>query len=65
MKHYHRSMVGDMTPVYENVTFPGEHCQTMCVYGVEPNSPSDGAPQLLARWLDRNRQRTRRVIFAS
>ncbi|MGW3623342.1 helix-turn-helix transcriptional regulator [Streptomyces sp. NPDC000880] len=50
VKHYHHPLVGEMTLAYENVTFPSEDCQTMCVYTVEPNSPSETALQLLANW---------------
>jgi transcriptional regulator with XRE-family HTH domain len=50
VKHYHHPLVGDMTLAYENVTFPGENGQTMCVYTVEPDSPSEAALQLLANW---------------
>jgi hypothetical protein len=50
VKLYHHPLVGDMTLAYENVTFPGEEGQTMCVYTVEPDSPSAAALQLLANW---------------
>jgi transcriptional regulator with XRE-family HTH domain len=50
VKHYHHPLVGDMTLAYENLTFPGENCQTICLYTVEPNSPSEVALQLLANW---------------
>ncbi|MGY0061354.1 helix-turn-helix transcriptional regulator [Streptomyces sp. LZ34] len=50
VKIYHHPVVGDMTLSYENVTFPGDDDQAMCVYTVEPGSPSETALQLLATW---------------
>ncbi|MES4908025.1 MULTISPECIES: helix-turn-helix transcriptional regulator [unclassified Streptomyces] len=50
VKLYHHPVVGDMTLAYENVTFPGDDDQAMCVYTVEPGSPSEAALQLLANW---------------
>ncbi|MDX3233298.1 helix-turn-helix transcriptional regulator [Streptomyces sp. ME19-01-6] len=50
VKLYHHPVVGDMTLSYENVTFPGDDDQAMCIYTVEPGSPSEAALQLLANW---------------
>ncbi|MEU1667797.1 helix-turn-helix transcriptional regulator [Streptomyces sparsogenes] len=50
VKIYHHPVVGEMTLSYENVTFPGDDDQAMCVYTVEPGSPSEAALQLLANW---------------
>lgn len=50
VKLYHHPVVGDMTLSYENVTFPGDADQAMCIYTVEPGSPSEAALRLLASW---------------
>ncbi|KAK1179613.1 helix-turn-helix transcriptional regulator [Streptomyces sp. NBS 14/10] len=50
VKLYHHPVVGDMTLAYENVTFPGDDDQAMCIYTVESGSPSEAALQLLANW---------------
>jgi hypothetical protein len=50
VKLYHHPLVGDMTLAYETVIFPGDDDQMMCVYTVEPDSPSEAALQLLANW---------------
>jgi transcriptional regulator with XRE-family HTH domain len=49
-KRYHHPVVGDMTLAYEVVHFPGDADQSMCVYTVEPGSPSEEALRLLASW---------------
>ena len=49
-RRYHHPMVGDLTLEYEIVTFPGDPDQAMCVYTVEPASPSEAALRLLASW---------------
>jgi MmyB-like transcription regulator ligand binding domain len=47
---YRHPMVGDLTLEYEVVTFAGDPDQAMCVYTVEPASPSEAALQFLASW---------------
>ncbi|MDN3057362.1 helix-turn-helix transcriptional regulator [Streptomyces hygroscopicus] len=50
VKLYHHPVVGDMTLAYENVTVPGDPDQALCIYTVEPGSPSEEALRLLASW---------------
>ncbi|MEU4898108.1 helix-turn-helix transcriptional regulator [Streptomyces sp. NPDC044780] len=50
VKLYHHPVVGDMTLAYENVTVPGDPDQALCIYTVEPGSPSEAALRLLASW---------------
>ena len=49
-KLYRHPVVGDMTLAYEMVHFPGDADQAMCIYTVEPGSPSEEALRLLASW---------------
>lgn len=50
VKLYHHPVVGDMTLAYENVIVPGDPDQALCIYTVEPGSPSEAALRLLASW---------------
>ncbi|MDT0546835.1 MULTISPECIES: helix-turn-helix transcriptional regulator [Streptomyces] len=50
VKVYHHPLVGEMTLSYENVAFPGDADQALCIYTVEPGSPSEEALRLLANW---------------
>ncbi|MFE2425988.1 helix-turn-helix transcriptional regulator [Streptomyces sp. NPDC059373] len=59
VKLYHHPVVGDMTLSYENVSFPGDAGQSMCIYTVEPGSPSEAALQLLANWTTTNADKPR------
>jgi transcriptional regulator with XRE-family HTH domain len=54
VKLYHHPVVGNMTLSYENINFPGDAGQSMCIYTVEPGSPSEAALQLLANWTTTN-----------
>ena len=49
-KRYHHPLVGDLTVDYESVALPGDRDQTLCIYTVEPGSPSATALTLLANW---------------
>ncbi|MFB7274212.1 helix-turn-helix transcriptional regulator [Streptomyces sp. NPDC056244] len=49
-KHYHHPLVGDLHFAYESFQAPGDTDQTMCVYNVEPGSPTAEALQLLSSW---------------
>ncbi|WP_046496821.1 MmyB family transcriptional regulator, partial [Streptomyces odonnellii] len=49
-KHYHHPLVGDLHFSYESFQAPGDTDQTMCVYNVEPGSPTAEALQLLSSW---------------
>ncbi|MFI0454374.1 helix-turn-helix transcriptional regulator [Actinomadura sp. 6N118] len=49
-KHYHHPLVGDLHFSYEALQPPGDTDQTLCVYNVEPGSPTAEALQLLANW---------------
>jgi transcriptional regulator with XRE-family HTH domain len=49
-KIYRHPLVGETTLSYENVIFPGDRDQTMCIYHAEPGSPAAEALRLLASW---------------
>lgn len=49
-KLYHHPVVGDLHFAYESFQVPGEADQTLCVYNVEPGSPTEEALRLLASW---------------
>ncbi|MGW6741358.1 helix-turn-helix transcriptional regulator [Streptomyces sp. NPDC055025] len=49
-KRYHHPLVGDLHFSYESFQAPGDTDQTMCVYNVEPGSPTAEALQLLSNW---------------
>lgn len=50
VKHFHHPLVGDLTFTHERLEFPGDSGQSIFVYTAEPNSPSQGALNLLASW---------------
>ncbi|MDX3073561.1 helix-turn-helix transcriptional regulator [Streptomyces sp. NPDC088354] len=50
VQHYHHPVVGDLTLAYENVVFPADADQSMCIHTAEPGSSSEAALQLLATW---------------
>jgi transcriptional regulator with XRE-family HTH domain len=49
-KTYHHPVVGDLEFAYESFQVPGDADQTLCVYNVEPGSPTAEALQLLTSW---------------
>lgn len=49
-KHYHHPLVGDLHFAYESFQVPGDTEQTLCVYNVEPGSPTAEALRILADW---------------
>ncbi|MBD0695737.1 helix-turn-helix transcriptional regulator [Streptomyces sp. CBMA123] len=49
-KHYLHPLVGDLHFSYESFQTPGDSEQTLCVYNVEPNSPTAQSLQVLASW---------------
>lgn len=49
-KLYHHPMVGDLHFSYESFQVPGDAEQTLCVYNVEPGSPTAEAMRLLSSW---------------
>lgn len=49
-KHYVHPVVGEMDFSYESFQVPGDTEQTLCVYNVEPESPSAEALRLLRSW---------------
>jgi MmyB-like transcription regulator ligand binding domain len=49
-KHYHHPLVGDLHFTYESFQAPGDTEQTLCVYNVEPGSPTAQALQVLGSW---------------
>ncbi|MFB7908553.1 helix-turn-helix transcriptional regulator [Kitasatospora sp. NPDC056076] len=49
-KHYHHPLVGDLHFSYESFQVPGDAEQTLCVYNVEPNSPTAQSLRVLASW---------------
>ncbi|MFC4120544.1 helix-turn-helix transcriptional regulator [Nonomuraea zeae] len=49
-KLYHHPLVGELHFSYESLQPPGDTDQTLCVYNVEPGSPTARALQLLAGW---------------
>lgn len=49
-KRYHHPVVGELTVTYENVSFPDDPDQSVCIYTVDPGSPAETALRLLANW---------------
>ncbi|MFE9426357.1 helix-turn-helix transcriptional regulator [Kitasatospora sp. NPDC006697] len=49
-KTYHHPVVGDLTFSYESFQVPGDEDQSICVYNVEPGSPTADALRLLESW---------------
>ncbi|MFC8077632.1 helix-turn-helix transcriptional regulator [Streptomyces sp. NPDC057307] len=49
-KHYRHPLVGDLHFSYEALQPPGDPDQTLCVYNVEPGSPTAEALRLLDSW---------------
>ncbi|MET7335834.1 helix-turn-helix transcriptional regulator [Nonomuraea sp. NPDC005650] len=49
-KSYHHPLVGDLHFSYESFQAPGDADQTLCVYNVEPGSPTEQALRLLTSW---------------
>ncbi|MEK8170097.1 hypothetical protein NKH77_11080 [Streptomyces sp. M19] len=49
-KHYHHPVAGELHFSYESFQVPGDSDQTLCVYNVEPGSPSAEALRLLDSW---------------
>ncbi|MFJ7246137.1 helix-turn-helix transcriptional regulator [Kitasatospora sp. NPDC098652] len=49
-KHYHHPLVGELHFSYESFQVPGDAEQTLCVYNVEPNSPTAQSLRVLASW---------------
>lgn len=50
VKHYRHPLVGELHFSYEALQPPGDTDQTLCVYNVEPGSPSAEALRLLDSW---------------
>lgn len=49
-KTYRHPVAGDLEFAYESFQVPGDADQTLCVYNVEPGSPTADALQLLTSW---------------
>ncbi|MEU6850869.1 helix-turn-helix transcriptional regulator [Actinacidiphila alni] len=49
-KRYRHPVAGDLVFGYESLQPPGDPDQTLCVYTVEPGSPSEQALRLLGDW---------------
>jgi len=49
-KSYRHALVGELHFSYEALTMPGDPDQTLCVYNVEPGSPTAERIQLLRNW---------------
>ncbi|MFG1814019.1 helix-turn-helix transcriptional regulator [Kribbella sp. NPDC049174] len=49
-KVYHHPVAGDLEFAYESFQVPGDADQTLCVYNVEPGSPTAEALRLLTSW---------------
>jgi transcriptional regulator with XRE-family HTH domain len=49
-KRVRHPLVGDLAFDYETLVLPGDDNQTLCVYTVEPNSPTEQSLRLLASW---------------
>ncbi|MFF0869859.1 hypothetical protein ACFYUV_49450 [Nonomuraea sp. NPDC003560] len=50
-KHYRHPLVGELHFHYESFQPPGDPDQTLCVYNVEPGSPTAQALRLLSSWV--------------
>jgi transcriptional regulator with XRE-family HTH domain len=59
-KSYHHPVVGDLHFCYESFQVPGDSEQTLCVYNVEPDSPTAEAMLLLSSWTAPGAVRTTR-----
>ncbi|MCF3130369.1 helix-turn-helix transcriptional regulator [Streptomyces olivochromogenes] len=55
-KLYHHPLVGDLSFSYESFQVPGDADQSLCVYNVEPGSPTAQALRLLSSWTAPQRQ---------
>ncbi|WP_312874239.1 MmyB family transcriptional regulator [Actinomadura litoris] len=49
-KGYRHPLVGELHFSYESLQPPGDPDQTLCVYNVEPGSPTAEALALLSSW---------------
>ncbi|GAA3437813.1 helix-turn-helix transcriptional regulator [Kutzneria kofuensis] len=49
-KSYRHPLVGELVFQYESLILPGDPDQTLCVYNVEPGSPTAERVQLLRNW---------------
>ncbi|MBN6033661.1 helix-turn-helix transcriptional regulator [Amycolatopsis sp. 195334CR] len=49
-KSYHHPIAGELHFSYESFAAPGDADQTLCVYNVEPGSPTAEALRLLTSW---------------
>jgi transcriptional regulator with XRE-family HTH domain len=49
-KHYHHPVVGDLYFSYESFQVPGDPDQTLCLYNVEPGSPTANSLKILTSW---------------
>jgi transcriptional regulator with XRE-family HTH domain len=58
-KHYRHPLVGELRFSYEALQPPGDLDQTLCVYNVEPGSPTQRALHLLASWAAPRNEITR------
>jgi transcriptional regulator with XRE-family HTH domain len=58
VKSYRHPVVGEMEFQYESLEFPDDPDQTLCVYNVEPGSPSAEALRLLDSWTAPAAQRS-------
>jgi transcriptional regulator with XRE-family HTH domain len=58
-KHYRHPLVGDLHFSYESLQPPGDLDQTLCVYNVEPGSPTQHALRLLGSWATPRREAAR------
>ncbi|TCC17907.1 helix-turn-helix transcriptional regulator [Kribbella sindirgiensis] len=50
-KIYHHPVAGDLDFAYESFQAPGDVEQTLCVYQVEPGSPTADSLRLLSSWI--------------
>ena len=49
-KHFHHSLVGDLTLAYERLDLPADPGLVIVTYSAEPGSPSEIALHELAEW---------------
>ncbi|MER7535702.1 helix-turn-helix transcriptional regulator [Streptomyces sp. NPDC097704] len=59
-KHYQHPVAGELHFSYESFQVPGDTEQTLCVYNVEPGSPTARSLRLLADWTAPQPARTER-----
>jgi transcriptional regulator with XRE-family HTH domain len=64
-KRLHHPLVGDLELDYEALELPGDPGQRINVYTAPPDSPSEGALNLLASWSARDPATTDAVAHAS